>query len=108
MSKKLQSGRTINCPAGEAARLGCGVFCKIENKVIMESGPSGGDIDRTSIRVFCTGDSSKGNEGFPVCPTWQSAQESGMTQHQASHAAHRASDKGVDLDNEILEEHGAL
>lgn len=100
MSKRLQDGSIITCPAGEPARLGSGVFCKIEGTVIEGSGPS---ANVATIKHYCTGCSLKGN-GFTICPSWRVAREADMTQQEASTALQRAQDKQIDLDNEAMEE----
>lgn len=105
MTKKLADGKVITCPAGEPAKAGCGVFCKIEGAILMQGTDK--QADNTSVRVFCTGSLSEG-DGHPKCPTWQYANQLNMTQQEASQAVQRAHDTGVDLDNEVLEELGAL
>lgn len=101
MTKKLDDGRTINCPAGEPAKLGCGVFCKIEGKILMTKGGEAAAIDAKGVKLFCAGE-------FRNCPSFQLANEMKMDQQQASAALQRAQDKKVDADSEVLEEYGVL
>lgn len=105
MTNQLASGRVIHCPAGDVARLGNGVFCKIEKNILMET-KAGSDavdyIDPSSVRKFCTGDPSQG-EGFPTCPTWQLARDLDRTQQEASDGVQRAHDHQIDQDEEVLE-----
>jgi hypothetical protein len=100
MSKKLHNGTIITCPAGEPAKLGTGVFCRIEGKVIEGKGPA---ANTATIEHFCTGCSLKGT-GFTICPSWRTARDLDMTQTEASAALQRKQDKQIDLDNESIEE----
>lgn len=101
MSKRLENGSVIHCPAGDPARLGTGVFCRIEGKVIEGVGPAS---NAAAIRHFCTGCPSS-DSGFTICPSWRTARELDMTQQEASEAIQKADSKQVDLDNETLEEY---